>query len=71
MHRCTEATQLEGRERPASGEEAPPAWAAGLQRELRAGLRHDLTEVVRELTGTKPDSIRPNRPAAESPGSGE
>ena len=59
------------RERPASGEEAPPAWAAKLQRELRAGLREDLAEVVRELTRTKPDSIRPNRPVAESPGSGE
>jgi len=59
------------RERPASGEEAPPAWAAKLQRELRAGLREDLTEVVRELTRTKPDSVRPTPPAAESPGSGE
>ena len=59
------------RERPASGDEAPPAWAAKLHRELRAGLREDLAEVVRELTRTEPDSIRPNRPVAESPGNGE
>ena len=59
------------RERPASGEEAPPAWAAKLQRELRAGLRQDLAEILRDLAGTKPDSMRhPNPPATESPGSG-
>ena len=59
------------RERPAPGEEAPPAWAAKLQSELRAGLREDLAQVLRDLTGTKPDSIPPNQPATESPGSGE
>ena len=59
------------RERPGPSVEAPPAWAAKLQRELRAGLRQDLAEVLRQLTGTKPDSIRPNPPATESPGSGE
>ena len=59
------------RERPAPGEEAPPAWAANLQRELRAGLREDLAQALRDLTGAKPDSIRPNPPATESPGSGE
>ena len=58
------------RERPA-GEEAAPAWAAKLQRDLRDGLRQDLAEVLRQLTGTKPDSIRPNPPATESAGSGE
>ena len=60
------------RERPVPSEETLPAWAATLQRELRAGLRQDLAEVLRELTGTKPDSIRhPNPPATESAGSGE
>ena len=59
------------RERPASGEEAPPAWAENLQRELRAGIREDLAQVLRRLTGTTPDSIRPNRSATESPRSGE
>ena len=51
------------RERPASGEEAAPAWAAKLQRELRDGLRKDLAQVLRELAGATPDSIRPKRPA--------
>ena len=59
------------RERAASGEEAAPAWAAKLQRELRAGLREDLTQMLRDLTATKPDSIRPDRPAGEPPGSRE
>ena len=59
------------RERPGPDVEAPPAWAAKLQRDLRDGLREDLAEVLRELTLTKPDSMRPNRPVAESPGSGE
>ena len=59
------------RERPASGEEAAPAWAAKLQRDLRDGLRKDLAEVLRELAGTKPDSIRPKRPPAESSASAE
>ena len=59
------------RERPAPGEEAPPAWAENLQRELRAGIREDLDQVLRGLTGTTPDSIRPNRPATMPPGSGE
>ena len=54
------------RERPASGEEAPPAWAAKLQRDLRAGLREDVAQVLRELTGTTPAATRPKRPAAES-----
>ena len=36
------------RERPASGEEAAPAWATKLQHELRAGLREDLAQVLRE-----------------------
>ena len=59
------------RERPASGEEAAPAWAAKLQRDLRAGLREDLAQVLRELTGTTPAASLPRRPAAESPGGAE
>ena len=59
------------RERPASGEEAAPAWAAKLQRDLRAGLREDVAQVLRELTGAEPAATRPKRPAAESPGGAE
>ena len=59
------------RERPPSGEEAAPAWAMKLQRDLRDGLREDLAQVLRELMGTKPDSTRPKRPATGSPGAGD
>jgi len=59
------------RERPASGEEAAPAWATKLQRELRAGLREDLAQVLRELMGTKPTATRPTRPTDEQSGSAE
>ena len=59
------------RERPASGEEAAPAWAAKLQHDLRAGLREDVAQVLRELTGAEPAATRPKRPAAESPGGAE
>ena len=59
------------RERAAPGEEAPPAWAENLQRELRAGLREDVAQVLRELTGAEPAATRPKRPAAESPGGAE
>ena len=59
------------RERPPSGEEAAPAWAMALQRDLRDGLREDLAQVLRELMGTKPAAARPKRPAAESPGTAE
>ena len=59
------------RERPASGEEAPPAWAENLQRELRSGIREDLAQVLRELTGAEPAATRPRRPAAESRGGAE
>ena len=59
------------RERPPSGEEAAPAWAMALQRDLRDGLREDLAQVLRELMGTKPAAARPKRPAADSPGSAE
>ena len=54
------------RERPASGEEAAPAWVAKLQRELRNGFREDLARVLREITGATPDSMPPKRPPAES-----
>ena len=53
------------RERPASGQEAAPPWAAKLQRELRTGFREDLARVLREITGAKPDSMPPKRPPAE------
>ena len=59
------------RERPVSDEEAAPAWAMKLQRELRASLREDLAQVLRELTDAKRDSTHPLRPAAHSPGSAE
>ena len=59
------------RERPPSGEESAPAWAAKLQRELRDGLREDLAQVLRELMDSKPDSTPPKRPAADSPGRAE
>jgi len=54
-------------ERPASGEEAAPTWAAKLQRDLRAGLREDLAQVLRELTRTEPAATPSKRPAAKSP----
>ena len=54
------------RERAASDEEAAPAWAAKLQRELRTGFREDLTRVLREITGAKADSMPPQRPPGES-----
>ena len=47
------------RERPVSGEEAAPAWAIKLQRELRAGLRQDLAQVLRELMDAKRDPTHP------------
>ena len=53
------------RERPLSDEEAAPAWAVKLQRELRASLREDLARVLRELTDAKPDSTRPRRLSAD------
>ena len=56
------------RERPAAGEEAAPAWATTLQRELRDGLREDLAQALRELMGAEPAATRPKRPAPESPG---
>ena len=56
------------RERPASDEEAAPAWAMKLQRELRASLREDLAQVLRELTDAKRDTTHPQPPAAGSPG---
>ena len=59
------------RERPASGEEAAPAWAAKLQRDLRDGIRADLAEVLSELAGAKPGAILPKRPPAESSASAE
>ena len=54
------------RERPPSDEEAAPAWAARLQRELRAGLREDLAQVLRELTDATRDAAHPRRPTAGS-----
>ena len=45
------------------------AWAAKLQRELRASLREDLAQVLRELGDAKPDTTHPQPPAAHSPGS--
>ena len=54
------------RERAASGEEAAPAWAAKLERDLRDGLRKDLAEVLHELACAKPDSMPRKRPPAES-----
>ena len=59
------------RERPVSDEEAAPAWAIKLQRELRASLREDLAQVLRELGDAKPDTTHPQPPAAHSPGSAE
>ena len=59
------------RERPASGEEAAPAWAAKLQRELRAGLREDLAQVLGELTDAERELPRPKRPETGSPGAGD
>ena len=59
------------RERPASDEETAPGWATKLQRDLRAGLREDLTDALRDLRDTRPESIRPKRPADQSPGSSE
>ncbi len=59
------------RERPASGEEAAPAWAIKLQRELRAGLREDLAQVLGELTDARRELPRPKRPETGSPGAGD
>ena len=59
------------RECAASGEEAAPAWAENLQRDLRAGIREDLAQVLREITGATPDSMLPKRPPAESSASAE
>ena len=67
--RCYEGRTV--RERPASDEEAAPAWAMNLQRELRASLREDLAQVLRELGDAKPDTTHPQPPAAHSPGSAE
>ena len=59
------------RERPVSGEEAEPAWAMKLQRELRAGLREDLAQVLGELTDARRELPRPKRPETGSPGTGD
>ena len=59
------------RERPASGEEAAPAWATKLQRELRAGLREDLAQVLGELTDAEHELPRPKRPESGSPAAGD
>ena len=59
------------RECPPSDEEAAPAWAMKLQRELRASLREDLAQVLRELTDAKRASTPAQRPAAHSPGGAE
>ena len=60
------------RERPALGEEAAPTWATKLQHELRAGLREDLAQVLRELARTPdPAATRPPLPAAPAHGVAE
>ena len=59
------------RERPASGDEAAPAWAMKLQRELRAGLREDLARVLGELTDARREPPRPKPPETDSPGGGD
>ena len=59
------------RERPAFGDEAAPAWAMKLQRELRAGLREDLVQVLRDLTDAKRELPPPKPPETDSPGGGD
>ena len=60
------------RERPAAGDDAAPAWATKLQRELRAGLREDLARALGDHADATRDTVtRDREPVACSPGSAE